>query len=167
MPSETTYTSLRKNLASVLDRVIDEQDIVIVRRRGSAGVALIPASELAGLMETAPTQNPRTMRGGCRGLCIVQSGAGPKQRLWPGCGGKRYVTREPKRLLIFHPEFRQDLRHWIEFERKTALRILDLVESVARDSFSGPGKPELLQYILAGWLVQAHHAGTPAGIPCI
>jgi antitoxin YefM len=53
MPSETTYSSLRQNLASVLDQVIDQQDTVIVRRRGARDVALIPASELAGLMETA------------------------------------------------------------------------------------------------------------------
>ena len=49
MPSETTYSSLRQNLATVLD----QQDTVIVRRRGVRDVALIPASELAGLMETA------------------------------------------------------------------------------------------------------------------
>jgi antitoxin YefM len=53
MPTETTYTSLRENLASVLDRVVDQQETVIVRRRGSRDVALIPASELAGLVETA------------------------------------------------------------------------------------------------------------------
>jgi antitoxin YefM len=53
MPSETTYSSLRQNLATVLDQVIDQQDTVIVRRRGARDVALIPASELAGLMETA------------------------------------------------------------------------------------------------------------------
>jgi antitoxin YefM len=53
MPSETTYTSLRENLASVLDRVVDEQETVIVRRRGARDVALLPASELAGLLETA------------------------------------------------------------------------------------------------------------------
>jgi antitoxin YefM len=51
--SETTYTSLRKNLASVLDQVIDEQETIIIRRRGSRDVALVPATELAGLMETA------------------------------------------------------------------------------------------------------------------
>jgi hypothetical protein len=34
MPVETTYTSLRANLASVLDQVIDQQETVIVRRRG-------------------------------------------------------------------------------------------------------------------------------------
>jgi antitoxin YefM len=53
MPTETTYTSLRDNLASVLDRIIDDQETVIVRRRGGRDVALVPASELAGLTETA------------------------------------------------------------------------------------------------------------------
>ena len=53
MAAETTYTSLRENLASILDQVVDQQETVIVRRRGSRDVALIPARELAGLMETA------------------------------------------------------------------------------------------------------------------
>jgi antitoxin YefM len=53
MASETTYTSLRENLASVLDHVVDDQEVVIVRRKGERDVALVPASELAGLMETA------------------------------------------------------------------------------------------------------------------
>ena len=51
--TETTYTALRKNLARVLDRVVDDQETVIVRRKGSRDVALVPASELAGLTETA------------------------------------------------------------------------------------------------------------------
>ena len=53
MALETTYTNLRGNLASVLDRVVDDQEVVIVRRRGARDVALVPATELAGLMETA------------------------------------------------------------------------------------------------------------------
>jgi antitoxin YefM len=53
MPIETTYTSLRANLANILDRVIDEREIVVVRRRGARNVALISAEELNGLMETA------------------------------------------------------------------------------------------------------------------
>jgi antitoxin YefM len=53
MPIETTYTSLRERLASVLDEVADNQEIVIVRRRGAKDVALIPADELESLMETA------------------------------------------------------------------------------------------------------------------
>lgn len=63
MPSETTYSSLRENLATVLDQVVDQQDTVIVRRRGARDVALIPASELAGLMETANLlRSPRNAR---------------------------------------------------------------------------------------------------------
>lgn len=53
MAIETTYTRLRENLASVLDQVVDEQETVVVRRRGCRDVALIPADELAGLVETA------------------------------------------------------------------------------------------------------------------
>ena len=53
MPTETTYTALRDNLASVLDRVVDDQETVIVRRKGGKNVALVPATELASLTETA------------------------------------------------------------------------------------------------------------------
>jgi antitoxin YefM len=57
MAVETTYSRLRENLAATLDNVVDDQEIVIVRRRGKGGsskdVALLPASELAGLLETA------------------------------------------------------------------------------------------------------------------
>ena len=63
MPNETTYTRLRQNLASVLDRVVDQQETVIVRRRGARDVALLPASELAGFMETAHLlRSPRNAR---------------------------------------------------------------------------------------------------------
>jgi len=37
----------------VLDKVVKDQEVVIVRRRGARDVALVPAEELAGLMETA------------------------------------------------------------------------------------------------------------------
>ncbi len=53
MPSETTYTSLRARLASVLNQVAENQEVVVVRRRGGKDVALLPAEELAGLTETA------------------------------------------------------------------------------------------------------------------
>lgn len=63
MPSETTYSSLREHLATVLDQVVDQQDTVIVRRRGARDVALIPASELSGLIETAHLlRSPRNAR---------------------------------------------------------------------------------------------------------
>jgi antitoxin YefM len=63
VPTETTYTSLRENLASVLDQVIDQQETVFVRRKGARDVALVPASELAGLIETAHLlRSPRNAR---------------------------------------------------------------------------------------------------------
>jgi antitoxin YefM len=53
MPTETTYTALRQNLASYLDQVTGDRDAIIVKRRGAPDVAIIPADELAGLIETA------------------------------------------------------------------------------------------------------------------
>jgi antitoxin YefM len=50
---ETTYTSLRENLASVMDRVVNDREVVIVRRKGDQRVAMIPADELSSLLETA------------------------------------------------------------------------------------------------------------------
>jgi len=63
LPVETTYTSLRERLASVLKQVADDREVVIVRRRSAKDVALIPAGELAGLMETAPLlRSPKNAR---------------------------------------------------------------------------------------------------------
>ena len=60
---ETSYSHLRDNLVSVLNHVVDNQEIVIVRRRGANDVALIPAAELTGLMETAHLlHSPRNAR---------------------------------------------------------------------------------------------------------
>jgi len=53
MAIETTYTRLRQDLAKTLDRVTDDREVVIVRRRGARDVALLPAAELSSLMETA------------------------------------------------------------------------------------------------------------------
>ena len=53
MPTETTYTALRENLAAYLDRVVDDREVVVVKRRGARDVAIIAADELAGLEETA------------------------------------------------------------------------------------------------------------------
>ena len=51
--TETTYTHLRQSLAAVLDRVANDHEVVIVRRKGDKKVAMVPADELASLMETA------------------------------------------------------------------------------------------------------------------
>ena len=65
-----------------------------------------------------------------------------------------------QRDAVFHLECRDDLRYWVETERRTALRLLNLVEAVLRDPFRGLGKPEPLKYLGAGvWsrrLTQEH-----------
>jgi toxin YoeB len=70
------------------------------------------------------------------------------------------VATQKIRIAVFQPEFREDLRHWVETDRKVALRVLDLVEAIIRDPFAGIGKPEPLKYLAAGtWsrrLTQEH-----------
>lgn len=55
-----------------------------------------------------------------------------------------------QRLAIFHPEFIQDLRFWVDKDRRIALRAFDLIEAIMRDPFVGIGKPEPLKHRLAG-----------------
>lgn len=54
------------------------------------------------------------------------------------------------RLLVFDRDFLEDLSHWVATDRKTALRVLELVEAIRRDPFTGIGKPEPLRYLGAG-----------------
>jgi len=60
------------------------------------------------------------------------------------------LGRRTEREAVFQPEFRDDLKDWVESDRKVALRVLDLVEAVMRDPFTGIGKPEPLKFVLAG-----------------
>lgn len=60
------------------------------------------------------------------------------------------MSQAADREAVFHLEFREDLRYWVHTDRKTALRVLELVEAVLRDPCSGIGKPEPLKYLLAG-----------------
>lgn len=65
-----------------------------------------------------------------------------------------------QRDTVFQPEFREDLRYWVQTDRKVALRVLDLIEAIMRDPFTGIGKPEPLKYLSYGtWsrrLTQEH-----------
>lgn len=74
------------------------------------------------------------------------------------CSVRLALTQQPKkqpisrvqRLAIFQPEFREDLRYWVENDRKLALRVFDLIDAIMRDPFSGIGKPEPLRHLMAG-----------------
>ena len=65
-----------------------------------------------------------------------------------------------ERLAVFHPEFIDDLRYWVKQDRRIALKALELIEAILRQTFTGPGKPEPLKHALAGaWsrrLTQEH-----------
>ena len=53
MPVHTTYSRARANLATLLEEVSTNHEIVIINRRGGEDVALVAASELSSLLETA------------------------------------------------------------------------------------------------------------------
>jgi len=51
---------------------------------------------------------------------------------------------------VFQPEILEDLKYWVQTDRKTALRAISLVEAILRDPFDGIGKPEPLKYLAPG-----------------
>ena len=53
MTIETTYTAARDQLKTLMDRVVEDREVVMVRRRQGGDVALVAADELEGLLETA------------------------------------------------------------------------------------------------------------------
>jgi len=63
---------------------------------------------------------------------------------------KQQAVSRAARESVFEPEFREDLRYWIDTDRRIALRALDLVEAILRDPFAGIGKPEPLRHFAAG-----------------
>lgn len=67
---------------------------------------------------------------------------------------KQPSDSEPKirivqRRIIFDESFREDLQWWYRKDAQKANKILDLVESICVDPFSGIGKPEPLKFMEA------------------
>jgi antitoxin YefM len=50
---ETTYSQAREQLKTLMDRAVDDREVIMVRRRSGDAVAIIAADELESLMETA------------------------------------------------------------------------------------------------------------------
>ncbi|NDH36045.1 MAG: type II toxin-antitoxin system Phd/YefM family antitoxin [Betaproteobacteria bacterium] len=48
-----TVLTARAEFAQLMNRVTDEREVVVVKRRGHPAVAMIAADELASLLETA------------------------------------------------------------------------------------------------------------------
>jgi antitoxin YefM len=77
MSAHTTVAQFRQNLESVLDQVSADRETIIVRRRGGHDVALVPAEELAGLLETAHLlRSPKNARRLMTALERAQRGKG-------------------------------------------------------------------------------------------
>lgn len=47
---------------------------------------------------------------------------------------------------MLQEECLEDLRYWVDTNRKTALRVMDLMDAVPRDPYEGIGKPEYLKH---------------------
>ena len=51
-PITTSYTDARQNLASLLDRIEQENVVALIKRRGHQDIAVLPADELVALTES-------------------------------------------------------------------------------------------------------------------
>ncbi|MCX8016542.1 MAG: type II toxin-antitoxin system prevent-host-death family antitoxin [Rhodocyclaceae bacterium] len=49
---ETTYSQARQQLKALMDRAVEDREVIVVRRRSGDAVAIIAADELEGLLET-------------------------------------------------------------------------------------------------------------------
>jgi len=52
---------------------------------------------------------------------------------------------------VFSTRFLEDLKYWVNKDRKTALRLLRIVGETLRDPFRGIAKPEPLKGELSGF----------------
>jgi len=53
MTIQTTYSKARASLAALCNCAVSDREIILIQRRGHEDVALIAASELSSLLETA------------------------------------------------------------------------------------------------------------------
>ena len=53
MTIETTYSQAREQLKALMDRAVEDREVIVVRRRTGGDVAMIAADELASIVETA------------------------------------------------------------------------------------------------------------------
>lgn len=57
------------------------------------------------------------------------------------------MAARKKRSAVIQDECREDIRFWVDSNRKIALRVLDLMDAVMRGPYEGIGKPEHLEHI--------------------
>jgi antitoxin YefM len=82
MAIQTTYTQARASLASLMDEVTKNREVVIIQRRGREDVAMITADELAGVLETAHLlRSPKNAKRLLTALDRVKKGSGVSQTI--------------------------------------------------------------------------------------
>ncbi len=82
MSIQTTYTQARANLASLMDEVTANREVVIIHRRGCEDVAMISAEELSGVLETAHLlRSPKNANRLLTALARVKKGSGISQTI--------------------------------------------------------------------------------------
>lgn len=54
-------------------------------------------------------------------------------------------------ISIFDPQFLSDLNWRVRNDKRTAIRVLTLVEAITRQPYTGIGKPEALKYLTGVW----------------
>lgn len=80
MAIQTTYTHARARLASLIDEVTNNREVVIIQRRGHEDVAMIAADELSNILETAHLlRSPANAERLLSGLKRVRKGSGKPQ----------------------------------------------------------------------------------------
>jgi toxin YoeB len=65
----------------------------------------------------------------------------------PNGSESRRELRRAERDAVFSTRFIDDLRTWVSTDRRTALRVFDLIAAVRRDAFQGMGEPEPLRHL--------------------
>lgn len=77
MSIEVSYSEARNNLASILDQVTEDCEVVVIKRRGRSSVAMIDADELSSMMETEYLfRSPKNAKRLMSALKQVEAGGG-------------------------------------------------------------------------------------------
>ncbi|QUS59324.1 Txe/YoeB family addiction module toxin [Synechocystis sp. B12] len=53
--------------------------------------------------------------------------------------------------VVLDPQAIEDIKWWIQQDKKLALKIMELIETLPKSPFAGKGKPEKLRFNLSGF----------------
>jgi antitoxin YefM len=82
VPIQTTYTNARSQFAKLCDQAVDDQEVILIQRRGKEAVAMLAASELRSLEETAHLlRSPENARRLLQALGRARSRSGEPETL--------------------------------------------------------------------------------------